>query len=87
MYYLILYFCQLNRKLYLFEGAISIGLDLSKMAFGNSYPHVGTMSVSSHLFVQWVIEIVSVFLPDNTPVNKPLLALSLPPKNDTTAAG
>jgi len=87
MYYLILYFYQFNRKLYLLEGAISIGLDLSKMTSGNSYPDVRKLSTSSHLFVQWFLEIVSIFLPDNKPVKKPLLALSPPPKHDTTSTG
>jgi len=56
------------------------------MTFGNSYPEVGTLSPSTHLFVQWFFGIVSIFVPDLKPVKKPLLSLS-PPKNDTTAAG
>ncbi|CAH1716649.1 unnamed protein product [Aphis gossypii] len=88
MYYLILYFYQLNRKLYLFEGAISIGLDLCKMTFENLHPEVGALSSSTYLFVKWFLGIVSTFIPSLEPVKNPLLALSAPPKNDdTTAAG
>ncbi len=79
MYYLILYFYQLNRKFYLFEGTISIRLDLTKMTFGNSSPKVGTwLEPSAHWFVRWFLKIVSIFLPNN----KPALTAS-----DTTAAG
>ncbi|KAF0711173.1 facilitated trehalose transporter Tret1-like, partial [Aphis craccivora] len=68
-------------------GAISIVLVLTKMTFRNSFPKVRTWLVSSaHLFVRWFLKIVLIFLPNNKPaVKKPLLALSPPLKNDTTA--
>ncbi|KAE9526655.1 hypothetical protein AGLY_013303 [Aphis glycines] len=65
MYYLNLYFYKLNQKLYLFEGNISIGLNLYKMDFGKSFPKVGIWSSASYLYIRRFLEIVSVIIQNN----------------------
>ncbi|KAE9527758.1 hypothetical protein AGLY_012831 [Aphis glycines] len=65
MYYLNLYFYKLNQKLYLFEGNISIGLNLYKMDFGKSFPKVGIWSSAPYLYIRRFFEIVSVMIQNN----------------------
>ncbi|KAE9521757.1 hypothetical protein AGLY_017847 [Aphis glycines] len=65
MYYLNFYFYQLNRKMYLFEGAISIELDSFKMNFWNSFQKVATWSAASYLYIRRFLDIVSVIIQNN----------------------